>query len=134
MKQFCCYLKEAVDSLVTDGRFSLILTYKILKVLLKALLVLQETHGYVIIGVTVIQLRKESPAKEIVESNLLHIQKQLKRIIYILDVSSPAVEGLDIVDVPENGLFLARDIGRRIGAVCVLHVMGGEEFHLLDKL
>lgn len=55
-----------MHSLVTDGRFSLTMTYKILKVLLKALLVLQETHGYVIISVAVIQLRKECPKKKII--------------------------------------------------------------------
>ena len=48
-----------VDSLVTDSRFSLTLTYKILEVLLKALFVPQEAHGYIIISITFIQLWEE---------------------------------------------------------------------------
>lgn len=56
-----CYLEEAVDGLVTDSRFSLTLTNKILDVLLKALLAPQEAHGNIIICVTVIQLWVECP-------------------------------------------------------------------------
>lgn len=55
-----------MNSLVTDSRFSLTLTNKILEVLLKALLVLQEAHGYIIICFTVVQLREECPKNKIV--------------------------------------------------------------------
>lgn len=52
-----------MDILVTDSRFSLTLTNKILEVLLKALLAFQEAHGHVIICFTVIQLWVEQPKK-----------------------------------------------------------------------
>lgn len=44
------------------------------------------------------------------------------------------MEGFDIINVSENSLFLAGDVRRCIRTVCMLQVMGGEEFHLLDKL
>lgn len=44
------------------------------------------------------------------------------------------MEGVDVINVPEYGFRLAADIGRRIGAVGMLPVMGGEEVHLFDKL
>lgn len=50
------------------------------------------------------------------------------------EVSSLAVEGLDIVDVPEYGVLLAADLRRCIGAFCVLQVMGGKEVYLFYKL
>lgn len=52
-----------MDILVTDSRFRLTLTNKILEVVLKALLVFQEAHGHVIICFTVIQLWVEQPKK-----------------------------------------------------------------------
>lgn len=54
-----CYLEEAMDSLVTDSRLSLTLTYEILEVLLKAPGALQEAHGYIIICFTLVQLREQ---------------------------------------------------------------------------
>lgn len=50
------------------------------------------------------------------------------------DVSSLAMEGLDIINVPEYDFLLAADIRRCIRAVCVLQVMGGKEVDLFDKL
>lgn len=44
------------------------------------------------------------------------------------------MEGLDVINVSENGLFLACDIRRCIRAVCMLQVMGSKEICLLDKL
>lgn len=56
------YLEEAVDGLVADSRLGQTLTDEIVEVLLKALLVLQEAHGDIIVRVTVVQLGKECPA------------------------------------------------------------------------
>lgn len=69
-----------VDSLVTHSRFCQTLTYKILQVLFKALFVLQETHGYIIIGVTVIQLGEECPIIKIVERN----EKRMQMILWVM--------------------------------------------------
>ena len=44
------------------------------------------------------------------------------------------MEGLDIVNVPEDDALLAADILRSVSAVCMLQVMGGEEVHLFYKL
>lgn len=44
------------------------------------------------------------------------------------------MEGLDVIDVPEYGVLLAADIRRYIGAVGMLHVMGGKELYLFYKL
>ena len=44
------------------------------------------------------------------------------------------MEGLDIINVPENGLFLARDVRRCIGTVSVPPVVGGKEIHLFNEL
>ena len=60
-----------MNSLVTDSRFSLTLTDKILEVLLEAVLVLQEAHGYIVICVTVVQLWEECPNNKIV-GKLMH--------------------------------------------------------------
>lgn len=57
-----CYLKEAVHSPVPDSRLSWTLTNQILQVVLKALLVLQEAHGDIIVRFTLIQLGEEDPA------------------------------------------------------------------------
>lgn len=61
MREELYYLKESMSGFVTDGRFCLTLTNKILEVLLEALLVLQVTHSYIIIRLTVIQLWEECP-------------------------------------------------------------------------
>ncbi len=50
------------------------------------------------------------------------------------EVSSLAMEGLDIIDVPEYGFLLAADISRCIRAVCMLQVTGGKEVYLFYKL
>lgn len=50
------------------------------------------------------------------------------------EVSSLAVEGLDLINVPEYGVLLVADLRRCIGAVCVLQVMGGKEVHLFYEL
>lgn len=47
---------------------------------------------------------------------------------------SLAMEGLDVINVPENGFLLAGDIRRYIRAVHMLQVVGGEEINLSDKL
>lgn len=44
------------------------------------------------------------------------------------------MEGLDIINVSEDGRLLAGDLGWCIMAVCLLLVMHGKEIHLLDKL
>lgn len=44
------------------------------------------------------------------------------------------MEGLDVINVSEDGLFLAADVRWSIRAVSVLLVVRSEEFHLLDKL
>lgn len=51
-----------MDCFVTDGTFSLALTYEILEVLLKAFLILQEAHGGIVIRLTLAQLWQERPA------------------------------------------------------------------------
>lgn len=61
---FWHYLKKAVYRPVPDSRLSWTLTNKILQVLLKALLVLQEAHGYIIIRFTFIQLCEEDPTRQ----------------------------------------------------------------------
>lgn len=66
-----------MDGLVTDGGFSLTLTNKILEVLLKALLALQEAHGYIIICVTVAQLWEECPKSNCGEINPLKVTLNL---------------------------------------------------------
>lgn len=58
------YLKEAVHCPVPDSRLRWTLTNQILQVLLKALLVLQEAHGYIIIRFTFIQLCEEDPTRQ----------------------------------------------------------------------
>lgn len=50
------------------------------------------------------------------------------------EVSLLAMEGCDIIDIPENGLFLGGDIGRCIRTISMLQVVRGEEIHLLHKL
>lgn len=132
-----------VHSLVADGRFCLALTNKILQVLLKALLTLQEAHGDIVICFTVVQFREESPEnsdsvdvialKIFLESNpqlLIGDQCDNKN----LDVSSLAVEGLDITNVPEYGFLLAADLWRRIRLVCMLQVVEGKEVYLFYEL
>lgn len=52
-----------MDDLVADSGLCLTLTNQILEVLLKALLILQEAHGYVIIRLAVVQLREKCPFK-----------------------------------------------------------------------
>lgn len=56
------YLEEAVHGPVPDSRLRWTLTDQILQVVLKALLVLQEAHGDVIVRFTLIQLGEEDPA------------------------------------------------------------------------
>lgn len=60
--------------------------------------------------------------------------KYITNIKSIKKVNSLAMEGLDIINVPENGSLLATDIRWCIRAVCMLHVMRGEEVYLLYKL
>lgn len=66
--------------------------------------------------------------------SLLSFLKYATKMTSHQEVSSLAMEGLDIINVPEYGVLLAADISRCIGAVCVLQVMGGKEVYLLYKL
>lgn len=50
------------------------------------------------------------------------------------EVSSLAMEGLDIINVPEYGVLLAGDLRRCIGADCMLQVMECKEVYLFYKL
>lgn len=50
------------------------------------------------------------------------------------EVSLLAMEGCDIIDISEDGLFLGGDIRRGIRTISVLQVVRGEEIHLLHKL
>lgn len=52
-----------MDRPVPDGRFGWTLTDEVLQVLLEALLVLQEAHGYVVVCLALVQLREEDPAR-----------------------------------------------------------------------
>lgn len=138
------YLEEMVHGLVADGRFCLALTDKILQVLLKALLTLQEAHGDIIICFTVVQFRDESPENS--ESvNVIALKNFLESIPQLLitydqcdnknlDVSSLAVEGLDIINVPEYGVLLAADLRRCIRLICMLQVVEGKEVYLFYEL
>lgn len=145
----CCttnrhYLEEMVHSLVADGRFCLALTDKILQILLKALLTLQEAHGDIIICFTVVQFRDESPENsESVDVIALKILLESNPQLLItddhcdnknLDMSSLAVEGLDIINVPEYGVLLAADLRRCIRLVCMLQVVEGKEVHIFYEL
>lgn len=53
-----------MDVLVTDGSLGLSLTHQVLQVILKAVCVFQEAHGYVIICVAVLQPREKRARKE----------------------------------------------------------------------
>ena len=44
------------------------------------------------------------------------------------------MEGFDVLDVAEDGVLLGGDVSGGVGAVAVLHVVRGEELHLLHKL
>lgn len=50
------------------------------------------------------------------------------------EVNSLAMEGLDIINVPEYGVLLAGDLRRCIGAGCMLQVMERKEVYLFYKL
>lgn len=60
----------------------------------------------------------------------------LQRQMYPSDesVSSLAVEGFNLLDVPEYGLFVAADVRRCFRAFCLFQVMRGKEVHLFDKV
>lgn len=145
----CCttnrrYLEEMVHSLVADSRFCFALTDKILQVLLKALLTLQEAHGDIIVCFTVVQFRDESPEnsdsvdvialKILLESNPQLLMTDDQCANKNLDMSSLAVEGLDILNVPEYGVLLAVDLRRCIRLVCMLQVVEGKEVYLFYEL
>lgn len=49
-------------------------------------------------------------------------------------MSSPAVEGLDVVNVPEYGVLLAADLCWCIGTGCLTQMVEGERFYLFHKL
>lgn len=49
-------------------------------------------------------------------------------------MSSLAVEGLDIINVPEYGVLLAADLRRCIRLVCMLQVVEGKEVYLFYEL
>lgn len=53
-----------MDNLVANSRLSLTLAYEILEVLLKAVLVLQETHSDIIVCVAFIQLCEKCTEKK----------------------------------------------------------------------
>ncbi len=127
-----------MDGLVANSRIRLTLTNEVLQVLFKALLVLQEAHGYIIICVTVIQLWEECPKKGI-EGKLMHLtfrffNNENNKKTRHQELSSLAVEGLDLVNVPEYGVLVAAELRWCIRTVSMLQVMGGKEVHLFDKL
>lgn len=125
-----CYLKEAVHRPVPDSRLRWTLTNQILQVVLKALLVLQEAHGDVIIRFTLIQLGEQDPAGHTsCEEQARWVSKRQKP-----DTSSLVMEGFDVFNVPEDGFLLAADFRRRIWTVCKPHVMEGEEVDVFYKL
>lgn len=128
-----CYLKEAVDCPVPDSRFSRTLTNEVLQVILKALLVLQEAHGYIIVCFTFVQLCEEDP------TNKRHVQiGALTDFLYVrvvkTDINSLVMEGFDVINVPKDSVLLAADFRWCIRAVCVLHVMEGEEVDIFYEL
>lgn len=49
-------------------------------------------------------------------------------------MSSPAVEGLDVIDVPEYGVLLAANLCWCIGTVCLIQMVEGEHVYLFHKL
>lgn len=115
---------------VPDCRLGWTLTHQILQVVLKALLVLQEAHGDVIVRLTLVQLGEEDPAGHTsCEEETSCISEQQKP-----DTSSLVMEGFDVFDVPEDGFLLAADLRRRVWTVCKLHVMEGEEVDVFYKL
>ena len=44
------------------------------------------------------------------------------------------MEGFDVLDVAEDGFLLGGDVSGRVGVASVLHVVRGEELHVLHKL
>lgn len=64
----------------------------------------------------------------------LYFTKYLATISDNKEVSSLAMEGFDVADISENGLFLVGDIRRCIRSFSMLQVVGGEEVHLRHKL
>lgn len=49
-------------------------------------------------------------------------------------MSSPAVEGLDVVNVPEYGVLLAADLCWCIGTGCLIQMVEGEHVYFFHKL
>lgn len=119
-----------MDCPVPHSRFSYSLTNKIVQVLLKALLVLQEAHGNVIICFTLVQLCEEDPMGQTPRHENLPASQSGKKT----DMSSLVMEGFDVFNVPEDGLLLAADFRWCIRTVCMLQVMEGEEVDIFYEL
>lgn len=49
-------------------------------------------------------------------------------------MSSPAVEALDVVNVPEYGVLLAADLCWCVGTGCLVQMVEGEQVYLFHKL
>lgn len=122
-----------MDCPVPHSRFSNTLTNKIVQVLLKALLVLQEAHGNIIICFTVVQLCEEDPRRQTLCETQLHENLPASQSGKT-DMSSLVMEGFDVLNVPEDGLLLAADFRWCIRTVCMLQVMEGEEVDIFYEL
>lgn len=70
---------------------------------------------------------------------MIYFRKESIFHVYFLSLekkekeTSLAMEGLDLLNVPEYDVFLAADLKRHIRTVCMLQVMDGEEVYLFYK-
>lgn len=102
-----------------------------MQVLLKALLVLQEAHGNIIICFTLVQLCEEDPMGQTPCETQRHENLPASQSG---KNSSLVMEGIDVFNVPEDGFLLAADFRWCIRTVCMLQVMEGEEVDIFYEL